>query len=586
MDSELAKVLKHVPDKRVFRRDWAKPLPFDEGDEYVCETCNEWRKVFGLRAAELLNEYEWKTDEQKQKYADRCKQVEIHGNHAYEARICYVTKSDEEDPTPPTLPAEENVRFARWFERGGDTASARAKTFVVQNICCLLLCCGCMPVLGLIEGILLFPVGAVFGVVLSLVIASGMAMRCFQYFFYYSKLGVGYKIFYAWVPCLYVLAVVPVTFVGSLAFGLISSLVMPAVLMIKLDTWFPVVSTLVWQYGKALPQVIELTYGEKGKVMAMQPRPRLEKGLRYTIGILLVVPAQALIAVAIGGPCFTVVCLTMILPAIPLRFTQWFWVYGVAKNWKLSTAPGWIVLAPLWLLVTLLAFPIAILSTVCAAFGYMLIAPFGVMLNDGNLFPLWEVTRRAFGDILSEVHKRTLGDIGHSKVATARELKDIHCWWIPSLPFLVIGGFFVWLVALLVLVLVRFLPFFVYHMISIWGSWYKEAGFSERVSGKSRLSAAFKRVAWLILAIPMLLYSLVFLVLEVPIGFIVALFVAFFYGACCAPLFICSEGELDLQEDYDTFYGVYSWSNKYFCCSKRRGEHDGCLPKPPLGCIK
>ena len=585
LDAKLRKALERSPDKEEFKRDWLHALPKpDEPDN--CATCVQWRGVFAQRTEALFSTFTWEVDELP-KYQRRLDRVSKRGNHAYLKLLVHI-ESDEEDPesseeTPAPLPTSSfsipNPRFSRWFEKGGDTKSARAKTFVVQNLCCLMLCCGCMPVIGLIEGILLFPAGALFGVVLSSVIASGMALRCFQYFFYYSGLGIGYKIVYAWVPFVYVIGVVPVTFIGSLIFGLASSLVLPAVLMIKLDTWFPVISTLMWQYGKILPQVLKLTYGAKGKEMAMQPRPRLEKGLRYTIGILLVVPAQAVLTTALAGPVFVAACLVLILPAIPLRFTQWYWVYGAATDWKVCTAPFWIILSPLWLLTMLAFFPLAILATFCCCIGYMLLMPFGVMLNDGNLFPAWHVVRKAFGEILKDVHDRTLGDKGHARVVGPRKLADLHLWWLPSLPFLVVGGFLVWMVALTALLLVRFLPFYVYHMIKIWGSWYKDAKFSDKVEGNARLSAAFKRLGWLILGIPILIYSIAFFILEIPVGLVVLLFVSFFFGGFCTPINGCCN-ELTFKDEYEDFYDIYSWTNRHFCCSKKRGPHSGCLPRP------
>jgi len=582
LDDKLQEALQSVPGKKEYKKQWLHALPAQEEPE-ECATCKQWRYEFAQHTATLFPKYVWEVDELP-RCQKRLERVLKRGNHAYLSQLIHV---DEEDPEPAaaviaapvTSFSLANSRYSRWFEKGGETKSARAKTYVVQNLCCLMLCCGCMPVIGLIEGILLFPAGALFGVVLSSVIASGMAMRAFQYFFYYSELGVGYKIVYAWVPFVYVIGVVPVTFIGSLIFGLVSSLVLPAVLMIKLDTWFPVVSTLLWQYGKTLPMIIELTYGEKGRQMAMQPRPRLEKSLRYTIGLLLVVPAQAVLTTALAGPVFFAACLLLIMAAIPLRFTQWYWVYGAAKDWKVCTAPFWIILSPLWLLVMLLAFPIAIVATFCCTFGYMLIWPFGVMLNDGNLFPAWAVVRKAFGEILSKVHDHTLGEKGHARVVGPRKLEDLHLWWLPSLPFLILGGFFVWFVALLLLLLVRFLPFFVHHMRHIWGAWYDEAGFARKVRGDARLSAACKRLWWLILGIPMLLYSLAFLIFEIPVGLVVVLFVAFFFGGLCTTCAGCYN-ELNFKEEYDDFYDFYLWTNEHYCCNKTLEVHKGCLPSP------
>lgn len=575
-DSVLAQAIIKPSSQKKFIEKWMQYPERKNREPIDCQTCRLWIQAFGQRAAELIPTFEWESQEQQEMLLKRCKKVGKYGSSIYwlNTSLHIEPRSAQlNDDVEAAAPVEVAVpKVNRWRVKNGDSASARAKNKVVQNLLLFLCCCGGMPILGFLQGLLLFPFGVILAFVLSAVLASGLTFRAFQYFFFYSELGVGYKIVWAWVPLLYVICVVPITFVGSLVFSLISSLVLPPIWMIKYDTWLPAVATLDWQYNDILPKALEMTFGSKGAEIAKSKRPRLESFLRKTIGLLLLVPGQALLLTCLVGPIFAVVCIILILPAIPLRFTQWFWVYGAFRDWHLHTAPFWIALSPLWLIVMLLFIPISILCTLFVCLGSTMIMPFYFMLDKGDLFPLATGTLWAFKAAIPRVHSETLGPIGAKRVRTERKLHDLHCWWVPCIPLIWIAGFIGWFVALTVLLLVRFIPIYANHMNSIWSRWYRRAGFGKPIDDGQRLSAVWARLGWLILAIPMVIYSVLFFLLEVPLTMYAVFAYALYGGFIHLPLCIVTN---EVSRITKPFGRIYRWTNKYYfpCCN----PHTGCL---------
>lgn len=570
-DAQLEKILNSTPSKKEFLIYWARPAPEIE-NIHECRRCQQWINQFVERTFALAEELEVTEEEWSKKKRQKI---------AREAPKIYFLNSifhqvlPKETTAEPRADVEAQVKeppvVNPWRVKGGDTASARAKTAVVQRLPLFLLCCGFMPIVGFIQGLILFPFGAVFGVVISALIMAGFVFRSCQYFFYFSPLGIGYKLAYSWLPILLVLVIAPVIFAGSLVYALISSLVLPAVWMIKYDTWLPAIAVLDWQYKTILPRIWEATFGPKGLEIAQQKRSKLEKGLRITLGVLLIVPLQALLLSVTVGPIFGMSTAVLILIGVPIRSVQWYWVYGAKRDWHLSTAPFWLYLSPFWLVGTLITTALAPLA-LFVGITMMLGLPFWIMLDSGDVFPIISGPVWIFTKALPKVYSNTLGEAASKRVRGERALSDLHCWWLPCIPFVALLGFMVWFPALFVLFIVRYIPFCCWGTIRIWRSWV--GFFNKDIDATQRLSATCSRLGMILLALPLLLSTLLLWSATIPAGVWISVFLSLWHGIFKFPWYVLSGHP---KRSYGRFWELYDWTNQHYFASK---NHIGCLAKP------
>lgn len=217
---------------------------------------------------------------------------------------------------------------------------------------------------------------------------------------------------------------------------------------------------------------------------------------------------------------------------------------------------------------TLAAAPLALVISLLVSPVIMLIMPFYHMLDKGEVFPVITVCQWVWFKGWPKIWDRTLGQKAKERVARGRALLDLHCWWLPCIPFAMIMGLLIWLCALFSLLLLRFVPFYCWMMSKIWKGWYRK--FDQPVDGDQRLSAAAKRLGWLITAMPMALFSAVFLLFEIPLGLIFVLLASIWYGVICFTYYMLSGSP---KESYADFYGIYKWTNRHYMGHK----HKGCL---------
>ncbi len=449
--------------------------------------------------------------------------------------------------------------------------SAHYKNKAVEKWYLFICCCGCYPILGFFQSLLLLLFGPILLIFpLLLMTWTGLIWRLTQWHLFHADLHVALRI--VSIPLLLIYLTLGLIVVTCVDIGFaIGSSFLPVIWMIKYDSMFPLKHVLKWQLFEAIPKVKDFTWGAKGSLWANDKHPKLSKAILIIIGVPIVCLTQGVLMLVVTFVPYWISMLALVWTAIPLRFVQFYWIYGVF-GWNLRIA-----FSLFWLIALIGAFPVALVATFLFAFLTTLFGPTHFFIVNKSPAAFIHTLKWQFGPAQKRFYDETWGETAHNRATRPHELRNPPLWrgvvFIPT----AILGFLVWFFLLLFMFIIRIIPFFIAMLHGIWHNWVKRFKKDVVNSSDQRCGAAMRRLGWLILILPLTIASILSLIVF-PLALILIPCTAIIFGFFHFP-FMVLRGQF--QRAYKKFYEIDGWvARRHFRRAKDCEHHHSFFKKP------